>query len=297
MASPTYKLWNATKTNSYIFNSTYHHIENIDGLGFKFDLNLEQGANSRYLSDLQPNFDPIQIGMIFGINTNAYTEFRSFASFVATNGKNKFIFEYNAGNGDVSRYCDVYVKEAKKGERSRFRVLQSPIVLERLSYWYESVVIQSEINNNPSEYDFPLEIPIAFEGEHVTLDEITIQNTFFDELPINLTINGDWNHQLFISVTDADGDSASITIPVINFPSVLGRIPVSQFVIDSLNKKVYVTFDSDVYTEQYNGYQYIDKDGGDVFLIVKTGEYAMTINYATGDTFEFIAAYNKVVLD
>ena len=242
-----FKLWNASKTESFNFVGQGCIITEVTGLGIAFNPVIQNKA----VVDFESTFEDITLQTIFGINSNPYTVYTNFANFIASNGKAKLILEYAVNNRTL--FCDVWIKSIPKTQMDRFKVISEKITLARLTHWY-----QIEYGTVPT---------------HPTT--VSIQNTLMDDIYVNLIITGPTGYTFTINLTDGSNIVSKVWLNV-----VLGESVVLN--IDAENKKVTYT-NAGISS---NGYNYIDH-AQDTFIVVpkgtfslyKTGEGTVTYSY------------------
>lgn len=191
------KLYNFEKTSNIDLNINKHLVSDISGLGTTYEFKKLEKS----IYDIDLSFENISFEVIFGINSNAYNDYKSFLDFVIANGKKHFILSYDYGSGE--RFTNVYLKNAPKSQKTNFNVISENIVFERLTPWY-------------------LEKQLSIPGS------LVIANNHFMEIPLYIRIN-------------AKGTSPEeITITVTNVATVKITSKTNyDVIIDSNNQEVY----------------------------------------------------------
>lgn len=237
------KLWNSDKTLSKNLNSNNYLVSDISGLGSNF--NFKKIQNTIY--DFEYEFDPISLTINFGINGNAYTDYKSFIDFIAANGKNKLILEYDY-NG-TPRFCDVFLQAAPKSQKNNFNIISEKFTFIRTTLWYQ--IIESIVNNFQVINDTNEKYPVYF-----TMRENTNESSVF--------------------VKTEQGTIVS-EVQLLPFGD-------DEIIIDSENKMVKRISYS--LMKELNGYDLIKKTK-DTFIYVPPGTHILSITNMTHMGFEW----------
>lgn len=231
-----FKIWNASRTLSFDFVGQGCIITDVSGLGIGFNPILQ----NKTVVDFESNFDEVSLQVTFGIETNPYTVFNNFANFIANNGKNNLVLEYSVNGRTI--FCDVWVKNLQKSQKTVFNVLQERISFVRITYWY-----QIETGVLPT---------------HPT--ELSITNNVLDDIPVSLEIMGpstsDFGITLYMGSNIAS--EVKLTIDLSSTQSIL---------IDSESKKVTLV-SSGVKSNAYNAINH----SKDTFIQVPMGTFGLT---------------------
>jgi len=154
------KLYNYNKSSFIDFNDKKYLVTDISGLGTKYDLIKFE----KTVHDLEYNFENISLTINFGIDSNAYNDYKRFLDFIISNGKNRFILGYDYGTNE--RFADVYLLNSPKTQKTNYRIITETVIFERITPWYKNVEINSPGDNLPY--------------------ELVIQNNTFIPMPVNV---------------------------------------------------------------------------------------------------------------
>ena len=235
----TFKLWNQLKTASFDLSSGSSKVTDVDGLGSSFSYNVNQASQRKYVSNRKLTYQNIAMTIIFGIGSNAYTDFTSFMAFLGT-WINGLVLEYTVNGRTV--FADVALKEAPKSQKTNYNVLQEKFVFERITPWYELITASGNritINNN---HFLPIE-PI-----------VTFQKTVYSE-----------ELSYFLDVTPTGLFTAVFELEI--FQSLdLGQ----KLIIDSEKKTIIF---NDIASDTFvNAYTMVNHEGY-AFPVIETGSY------------------------
>lgn len=230
------KLWNNEMSSSLDLNSKKNLVSDISGLGINFSINKVMNK----VSNVEPEFEPIQMKINFGINSNAYSDYKNFMNFIESNKEKNLILEYSFDDNALKRYCDIYLKSAPKSQKTTYNILQETFVFERISMWYNLEII---VNQNTVE---------------------VINNTNAD-IPVNIFISEDANNKSIL-VKDVLANIISET-----------KVSAPPF---QLSGSIYIDSNKKVATHTKGFttsiYQYLDKTKN-TFIFVPKGNYFLVI--------------------
>lgn len=234
------KLWNQTKTQSIDLNSKNALVSDVSGLGTNYSINEINNSVARIL----PTFEDISLQLYFGIGGNAYSSYKQFMDFIAANGFDKFVLEYQTG--PTARYCDVYIRNIPKSQKNSFNVLTENITLKRITPWYENVVITTP-------------------GYGLNF-EVTISNNYYLPIEVNLRIDIGVEGQTFpfIIKNSGTGDEISRVSVLLKGSNTL--------TINSEKKEAYFT--NTITQERTNAYDNINH-AHESFIILDRGSYTL----------------------
>ena len=250
-------LWNYNKSSSFDFTSNSIIISDVSGLGVNFETTILNGV----VADYERTFEDIVLLLNAGVEANAYTKFSLLTTFIAANGKNKFLLEYQFNSKTF--YVDVWVARVSKTQLTEFNVLTETMVLKRMTEWY------TMLNGI---------VPLLESGQ------VEIINPLFAEMPVTLYAQFTTNGSVYIGLYYPSLGSA---ISAVCITGLAGDI----ISIYSDKKKVTCT-NGGVVT---NGYNKIIRTQ-DTFMMVPQGTYKMAI-YNQSGTVSVDYFYGKPVLD
>lgn len=192
----------------------------------------------------------------FIVNISEAKEY-AFAYWPTTTGYNgNQMYVYSAEILDVSssniRYCDVYLKNAPKTQKTNFNIIQENIIFERVSFWYEFV--------------------------YGSGNDFQIENFVIEPCPVTIHKQPNVNQSsIFLKNTSNEIISEIILKPYSS----------DTLVIDSENKIItrYAYSNPNIKT---NGYDLINKSK-DTFMYIPKGKYVLSSNnYIIGHTLEWV---------
>lgn len=193
------KLWNNNRTQSIDLSTKNYLLSDVSGLGTNYSINE---INST-VGAIIPSFEDISLLLYFGIEGNAYSIYKDFMDFIVANGFKNFVLEYQPGAS--KRYCDVFVRNVPKTQKTNYNVLSETVVLKRISPWYEFVEIVAPgeglsfetaiVNNYYLPLNVNLYVELGFEG--MAFPFIVTKNTGEEVLRIEVTLKT--SHSLTIN--------------------------------------------------------------------------------------------------
>lgn len=139
LSSEQYDYWedvyeylkNGTKKEGFNFDrvlpSVYLPIEPV---GFGNRYKFKELNNKTY--DHELDFENMELSMLFGVYSNAYTSYKAMQEFVKNN---ELVIEYDYGIG--KRYTDVRLINAPKTEKETSKLIISRFSFKRLTPFYE----------------------------------------------------------------------------------------------------------------------------------------------------------------
>jgi hypothetical protein len=249
-----FKLWNASKTQAFDFATNGCIITDVSGLGLGFNVSLV----NRAVVDYESKFENITLLANFGIKSNAYTSFNEFANFIASNGRKNLILEY-AVNGKTV-YCDVWIKNIPKSQKTTFNILAEKLEFVRLTYWYQ--IESGVLPTYPS--------------------VINIENGVMEDILVNLTVSGPTSDTFKVALI-----YGSTVLSEIKLNVVLTLDHVLEIDADNKNVKL---INSGI---ESNGYNLIDHSK-DTFIVVPSGAHGLSIYAGTGTV---TYSFKKWVID
>lgn len=211
------KLYNYNKTSYIDFDNNKYLVTDISGLGTSYEFKKLDKA----IYDIEHSFENTSLTINFGINSNAYNDYKSFLDFIISNGKKKFILGYDYGLGE--RFTDVYIKNVPKKQKTNFNIITENAVFDRLTPWYEEVEVTSPGDGNPFELDIvnnhimPIPLILKTSADEGTLD---LRLHYAGEFSRNLLIVSTFTLDRFLNVlgdllVSSVGEMTSDYIPVI----------------------------------------------------------------------------------
>lgn len=232
-----FKLHNANMTASFNLSSSSIKATDVSGLGSSYEnIIADQSGLRKKMLDKKSNFESITLTIIFGINSNAYTDYANLMNFIVENKKNKFVFEYKVNNS--TKYIDVALSKAPKSQKIAGDIISENFEFEKLSPFYSK--------------------------ETQSTTSLLIENSYFDSILPKIKITSCTNPVL-IKLRRAFDDSIVQTVEI-------NRAIASPqyFEVDSENRLI-VYFDGVVVSSAYNDLTF--GGGKTAFIEIPPGNY------------------------
>lgn len=259
------------KSKSFDLNGNIALAAEPQGLGNNFALSYKESAKGKHLTNVTPEFEPIQLSIYFNVDgSNGYGNYKSLLRFLTDCGTSPFLFEY--ADGITDKYCDVVLKAAPKSEINEEGLFVESFTFERQTYWYERVEESFALKSTrAADTKFPLGFPFGFAGR-VFKTKYKVSNSFFADAPISIKITGQIaeNIRLYLATLD-DVIVAEIALSTNNADG-------TEILIEPTTKKISVTTDG----VSRNGYGLTDKTKQS-FLYLPQGEYYIGSNMTADD--------------
>lgn len=256
------------------------------GLGNAFKASYKESEKGKHLTNVTPDFEPIVLKIYFNADgTDGYRNYKSLSLFLSRCGSEPFVLEYDDGVTD--KFCDVIFKSLTKSEIGEEGTFCETLSLERQSYWYEKLETTLALQKNEANGIFPLCFPLGFDGM-TFVNFIGLRNSFYEDVPVTVKINGYIKNKIEIYVKDA------------KTCEIVSKIRLSRgngngetIVIDPMTKKITVT---DAEGNKTNGYGLTDKTNQS-FLYVPKGEYFIGANITEEDSGSIELLVRRYLLD
>ena len=275
------------KSKSFDLNTETALAAEPQGLGNKFSLSYKESEKGKHLTNVKPDFEPIQLAIYFNADgSNGYGNYKSLSLFLAECGTSPFLFEYNDGITD--KFCEVISNTMPKSEINADGVFVETFSFDRQTYWYERVEESFALKRtNAADTAFPLHFPFGFAGM-VFKNKYKVSNPFFVAAPIVIKITGDIAANIRLYLADMnDRVVAEIALSTNNTDG-------TEILIDPTTKKITVT-DTDSGATS-NGYGLTDKTKQS-FLYLPQGEYYIGSNMEDTDAGAISLAVKRYLFD
>lgn len=261
------------KSKSFDLNGETAFAAEPTGLGNKFSLSYKESEKGKYLTNVKPDFEQIQLKIYFNANgANGYGNYKSLSLFLAECGTSPFLFEYDDGITD--KFCEVISNTMPKSEISEEGIFAETFTFDRQTYWYERVEESFALKKtSAADTAFPLHFPFGFAGM-VFKNKYKVSNPFFADAPIIIKITGEIAENIRLYLADMnDNVVAEISLATNNTDG-------TEIMIDPTTKKITVTDTESGATR--NGYGLTDKTKQS-FLYLPQGEYYIGSNITADD--------------
>jgi hypothetical protein len=284
-----FKLHTKDYSNSLSLDTNYLVAE-VKGLGFSLEYEIDTLKQTNYITNPNVKFEDIIFKLVIGYEDEGYSSYNALLSFISQNGLNNYlVLEYTFEMKGVltTRYCDVIISSFPKSEKTKFRVLEEQIVLKRISHFYTQNIVAFGLGLNEQEEQIPFDFPIPFNYRAVTTS-ITLTNTFFEPIPLNV----------FIRTLESQSTTIS---PVIN---ILINGVVVQTLKTYINLSYPMQLDSNseskrvIYrngTSETNGYSYLNMNNS-IFLYLPIGTSTITTNATSSINYQVFIQYKEKIL-
>lgn len=280
-------LHNSNKTLSFNLQNGGIFASEPKGLGNKFTNSYIENESNKFRTNVKPSFDNIEFSIYFNTDSSiGYSNYHKFTNFLTKNKNNILILEYD--DGIQVKFCRCYLSTLSKTERQSSGVFKESLILERNSYWYKEENLTFEFRTilEDDSLGFPLEFPLQFSGVAV-YNRATLNNEFFEKVPINITIKGPINNPVrLIMIDELEQEVARLQLnEVINENEVLE--------INAINgKKITLTTATDI----VNAYDMMDKNY-QCFLYLPPGKHTIIANLSQLDTGSINLSVINYILD
>lgn len=280
------RLYSQDKKSYLSLNDTRFLAGKISGLGNNFSVTYHETKKQKVKTNIKPNFEDISIQIYFNADGNGYRNYKYLMNFLTQNGENAFALEYN--DGVTTKFCDVILKSAPKSEIDEYGVFSENFVFERQYYWYEEKEENFSLKStDATKVSFPLPFPFGFIGQSF-INSYTINNNFFEEAPIKITIIGPVvKNPIVIQIKD---EVQSKTISEISLKSSVSQNEI--LTIDASSKKIIFNKNG----IESNAYDLTDKMKQS-FLYLPLGTYTITTNLDLADAGTIEITIKRYLLD
>lgn len=263
------------------FELTY--TESPKNLGFEVSFKTIESRLTTFFTDIEQKKLPTTLNLIF-LPPNAYEKANAFRMFVQRNMTKNMVFEYKDTTGAPKLW---------EGKVSRFG-------LEELTEW-GGLVCPIQFTPSTPRYirkdnaigaglsaigkSFPLVYPYTYAA--TILENNEIDNTYFDEIPLRVTIYGKVNNP-----TIGLADSSGTVYSRVRFTG-LTVAEDEHLIIDAFRSKILLWRDG----SYRSAYDYLDKSPDcDTFLYAQgAGVSTIQVNL-TQDSGTLIASYRQYIL-
>ncbi len=267
-------LWNQDMTSSFnlIDNTRGIYATNLQGFGNAFSITKEKGTLRDKVTNVVQSFSNITMDIVF----KTYTVYNELVNFIALNGNNEMIIQRE------ERYYDVYPQTLPKGERNIYKVLEESFSFSRLSYSY--LLTKQNFTFDPNTVDavtIPLNVPHKLYGQ-TFINEVTVENTFYERLPIYFEATGEQGQLLIMRMEDSSGNIVQEVDMVVSLD--VG----DSIIVDSEERRI-------IFNDE-NGYDTVSRLKNS-FLFLPNGKYLVGSNLQRIDSGVIKIEIKQYVLD
>ncbi len=256
------------------------------GLGNKFSLAYLETNSGKRLSNITPDFEPIQLPLYFNVNgKNGYANYKNFSNFLAACGLKPIILEYQ--DGITKKFCEVVFENLPKSEPNKDGEFKEDFTFQRQTYWYEEIEESFELKSTAADAtDFPLSFPFTFKGL-VFKNTHRTNNKFIIAAPVIFRISGEIENPITLYVDNA---ITGERIGEIEFS--INNEDGTEIVIDPTTNKITQITDD----ETINAYGFVNHNKQS-FLFVPQGEYIIGCNLSSADAGKIELTIKRYLLD
>ena len=226
-------------------------------LGFEMEFTTLESRLTTYFTSAREKKLATTLNLNF-LPPNAYNKANEFKRFVQRNLNKRMIFEYNDTSTEIKNW-EGKVQKFGQDELNNYKTLVCPISFLPATpkYIRKDNVITIRTASNGKFY--PFKYPYSY-GRN-TVENNTINNEYFDEIPLRVTIYGSMlNPQ--ISLQDADTGEIYSTVRFEN----LYVDENEELIIDAIQSKVLIKRNGEI----NSAYDYLSKNASlDSFLFAK----------------------------
>lgn len=253
-------------------------------LGFEMEFTTLESRLTTYFTSAREKKLATTLNMLF-LSPNAYAKLRTFKNFIQENMNSRMLIEYDDTN--EVKYWEGKVQKVGIEELDEYKTLTCPISFLPSTPKYirkDNVITIRPATTGKS---YPFAYPYSY-GKS-TVENSIFHNTYFDEIPLRVTIYGDMNNPQ-ISLQDVDTGKVYSTVRFDNLYVEQGQ----ELIIDAINAKVLKKEGSSVWSV----YDYLAKDANlDSFLYAKANATSrVVISLNAGEKGYLKASYRQYTL-
>lgn len=265
------------------FNLDY--ADTPKNLGFEIEFTTLESRLTTYFTSAREKKLPTTLNLNF-LPPNAYQRVNQFKQFVQRYTTAKMLFEYNDTTGEIKNW-EGKVQKLGQEELTEWGTLICPISFLPGTPKYIRKDNTISIAQSRTGKNYPFSYPYAY-GRSLS-ENNTIVNTYFDELPLRVTLYGYMtNPQVMLQDMSTGEIYSTVRFDGLTIPEN------SHLVIDALQSKVLLYYNG-VYTSAYD---YISKQANlDSFLYAKANcTSKVVINLSPTETGYLKASYRQYTL-
>lgn len=181
----TFKLTSLVTSATFDLQSDGIFVVSPKGLGNSYSLSYVTNEKNKYLNNVVPSFETIELTLTFAVSGNKYANYTRLATFLNSNIGIPMILEYSDGN--KTRQARVIFKSLSKSQITEENDLEETLILDRNSYWFttqierighydgfkSTVSIENKLNS-------PIPVDITFNVSGITDASMWVKNSSGD---------------------------------------------------------------------------------------------------------------------
>lgn len=234
-------------------------------LGFELEFTTLESRLTTYFTSAREKKLATTLNLNF-IRPNAYEKANAFKRFIQKYTNQRMIFEYNDTTSEIKNW-EGKIQRFGQDELNEYKTLVCPISFLPGTPKYirkDNVITVRPATKGKS---YPFKYPYAY-GRN-TVENNIINNEYFDEIPLRVTIFGAMNNPQ-ISLQDVTTNEIYSTVRFENLYVAEGE----ELIIDAINSKVLIKRNGVI----SSAYDYLSKDASlDSFLYVKANATSKVI--------------------
>lgn len=226
-------------------------------LGFELEFTTLESRLTTYFTSAREKKLPVTLNLNF-LRPNAYEKANAFKRFVQKYTNQRMVFEYNDTTSEIKNW-EGKIQKMGLEELNEFGSLVCPIsfIPSTPKYIKKDNVLSIGFSTDGKSY--PTKYPYTY-GKGI-IENNVIENTYFDEIPLRVTLYGYMTNPQITLVDSETNDAYSI----VRFENLVINKDV-ELIIDAINSKVLIGANGNY----VSAYDYISKQQNlDSFLYAK----------------------------
>ncbi|MCQ2749868.1 MAG: hypothetical protein MJ246_08030 [Clostridia bacterium] len=233
------KLYLVNEIGSTFFFDYSHNclIEELDGLGFEFDVDYEDFDGKFVETKRTIPQKQLDLTLIF---IDGYVGFARWRDYVTKSKELRLFYETSAGK----KYCYVNIVSSSKAQKEA-NILRSEIKVDYLSLWLVNksahIAVEQTDEGKTYPYVYPYEYATSFNGK------VTVTNECSREVPLKITMVGNvYKPRIIVRQNEVQICACRLLIDERESPTIeINAEPTNQYI-----KKIQGTVETDIYAEQ-----------------------------------------------
>lgn len=252
------KLYIVNELGSTFYFDYYHGciIEELDGLGFEFDIDYEEYDGKFIETKRTIPQNQLKLSLIFFDGYHGYARWREYV----TNSKElRLFYENDTGK----KYCYINVVSSSKAQKES-NILRSEVKIDYLSLWLVNKAVHIAVKRTDEgkiyTYSYPYEYATSFNGK------ITVTNDCPRNVPLKLVLNGNvFNPRVIIRQNEQQVCALRLLLDEREFPIIeVNSEPTNQYI-----KKYNGSTETDIYSAQdfsYENFLFLPPGKSEIFF-------------------------------
>lgn len=241
------------------FYFDYNHgciIEELDGLGFEFDIDYQDFDGRFVESKRKIPQKQIDLTLIF---FDGYLGFARWREYVTKSNEIRLFYETEAGK----KYCYINIVSSSKAQKES-NIIRSEIKLDYLSLWLvnksASITVAKSNEGKTYAYSYPYEYAVSFNGK------VNVTNNSSRSVPLKITIRGNvFNPRVIVRQNEKQICALRLILDERDNPIIkINAEPTDQYI-----KKIINTIETDIYSSQdfsYENFLFIPPGTSEIFF-------------------------------